>query len=266
MIKARTVISKNNRVVVFDSEASLEEGLNTGTFSPPWGIGTKGLKFVWAAESPAGEFISEEAQAVLDRMTGLTPTERQAIINFVNQEAADGNWALVDEFYSFGLAGANALVGFIAKTATNNGAVLSVDGATFAGAENIGSDIDASLLTNYSLDNAMVGVFVVQTLDSGSGGNFPYGARGAGNDRIEIQSALGQAVNAGQQNPFTETLRNNLLRLGTRVNNTQSSGNDNGVGAGLRTSTSVGIPTTPISIGALNNNGALGNYMNGKIA
>ena len=104
---------------------------------------------------------SPEAQAVLDRMTGLTATEKNAIVSFVDQENTDGNWGLYDEFYCFSLAGANALVGFIAKTATNNGATFDINGATFAGAEDINSNFN--LLNdgvNYTKDNALIGAFI----------------------------------------------------------------------------------------------------------
>lgn len=103
--------------------------------------------------------VSEEAQYVLDRMTGLTAIEETAIINFVDQENDDGNWGLYDEFFCFALGGANALVGFKTKTATNNGATFDVNGAnTVAGFinSNYNPSVDG---VNWQLLDAMFGMF-----------------------------------------------------------------------------------------------------------
>ena len=164
-------VSKGNRIAVFSSEQELEDALNTATFSEPWGVKFARKGFVFGAESPEGEIISQEAQEVLDRMTGLTAQEHQAIINFVNQESAslgNGNWALIDEFFCFSLAGAtNPLIGFITKTATNNGAVLSIEGAEFdANSDFIDFNFTPSVDgVNFQQNNALLMAYIVEFIN-----------------------------------------------------------------------------------------------------
>ena len=103
--------SKNNRVFIFFSEKQLEDALNSAVLSPTWGVASKAGNFVFAVNDADDEIISEEAQDVLDRMnlTDLTSIERTAIITFVNAMSlslGNGDWALIDEFFSFGLTGA----------------------------------------------------------------------------------------------------------------------------------------------------------------
>ena len=124
------------QVFTFASEQALEDALNTATITGKFAITAKGAKFTIHITDQTGQIISEEAQAVLDRLEGLSATEEQAIIDFVNAESeslGNSNWRLIDEFYCFSLGGANALTGFIAKTAINNGAVLSIEGAATDG-------------------------------------------------------------------------------------------------------------------------------------
>ena len=73
-------------------------------------------------------------------------------------------------------------------------------------------------------------------------------------------------VNAGQVTVFSNNISNNLLRIGTRINSTQISGYDNGVIESTTSSTSVGVPVLDVAIGALNNNGTIGNFWNGTIS
>ena len=78
--------------------------------------------------------FSPEAQAVIDRMTGLTNDEKNAIATFVDAEVLNGNWALIDEFWCFKLiTEANSLISWKTKIATNNGAVHGGSGFTFNG-------------------------------------------------------------------------------------------------------------------------------------
>lgn len=193
--------SINSRVVVFASEKQMEDALNGATLPANWGVKSKGGKFVWAQDDTIGKIISAEAQAVLDRMTGLTATEEDAIITFVNAESAslgNGNWAFIDEFFSFSLNATDRLTGFIAKTATNNGATFDINGATFAGAENISTNFNPSVDgVNYVLNNSMSGVFLKEFTDLVSDIQDILNGNAL---RIRLQAALGRyrgKINSG---------------------------------------------------------------------
>lgn len=109
--------------------------------------------------------FSAEAQAVIDLMTGLTGTEKNAIATFVDAEVLNGNWnSNYDEFYCFGLVTeANALVGWKGiKTATNNGATKTANGFVFDGTSdwinsNWAPSVDG---VKFTLDDALSGVFL----------------------------------------------------------------------------------------------------------
>lgn len=116
--------------------------------------------------------FSPEAQAVINRMTGLTTDEENAIAAFVDAEVLNTNWALIDEFWCFGLVTeANALTGWLNKTATNNGATkvstgFSLDGSTDWINTNFTPSIDG---INYILNDALFGAYV--KTDNNPGGS-----------------------------------------------------------------------------------------------
>ena len=113
----------------YRNKAGIEGTLTTIEIgSSPGGVGGN-----WPSVG-GGSSASPEAQAVLDRMTGLTETETSAIIALVDAEVAASNWGLIDEFFSLSLSGANALKGFKTKTATAvNAPVHSINGYDFNG-------------------------------------------------------------------------------------------------------------------------------------
>lgn len=156
-------------VLTFRSEERLEYAMNNIVNLPDplqYRIVAKG-GFFTLINLNGDDFISPEAQAVLDRMTGLTAIERDAIIKLVNNEGetlGNGNYSHWDEFFALSLVTgnpANALTGFKAKTAVNNGAILDINGATFAGTEWIDSNYNPSVDgVNYQLDDVQVEAFV----------------------------------------------------------------------------------------------------------
>ncbi len=108
--------------------------------------------------------VSPEAQAVLDRMTGLSQTEIDAIIVFVNAEVVNGNWALIDEFWCFGLTSeANALTGFFSITAINNGATKTSKGFDFVNGDYVDTNFNlSSASVNYELDDALIEIYLYE--------------------------------------------------------------------------------------------------------
>lgn len=109
---------------------------------------------------------SAAAQAVIDRMSGLAAGEADAIAVFVDAEVANGNWALIDEFFCFGLTSeANALTGWISKTATNNGATKVSTGFSFVSASSQYIDSNFNPSTdgnNYTLNDALIGSYIYE--------------------------------------------------------------------------------------------------------
>jgi len=102
---------------------------------------------------------SPEAALVLARYTGLTDRETFAICRFVNASALNGNWALIDEAYPLSLyTEANALIAMKAKTAINNGGVLSAGlGFYIDGVNNVDTDFDeVNDSVNYALQDGYI--------------------------------------------------------------------------------------------------------------
>ena len=259
---------ENDNCVLLRDEKRLEAFLENTILPTTWNIKNKGGMYVYAGLD--GIFITPAAQAVLARVPTATDIEKSAIIHFVNAEALNGNWALIDEFFSFGLEGANALVGWIAKTATNNGAVLSINGATFSGAEWIDSNyIPQTDRINMSLNNAMVGVFIneynnptdavmgffsVNTSNRLGMANF-LGAPGI---RAEMNDAGGLVAG--------ENVQSNKLFVGARLNSSaQVRAYKDGVQLGTGSRVSTSFSTLEMYIGAQNNSGTASWFMNGGL-
>lgn len=260
-------ISKNNRVAVFDSEQELENSLNNGTYSDPWGVACKGGKFVWAAESPAGEFITPEAQAVLDRMSGLTATERQSIINYVNAEVTASNWAQVDEFFAFGLSGVNALTGFIAKTATNNGAThVPTQGFDFDGASNfINTNFNPSIDgSNYQLDRGQAEAYTTTGDDIGATRHL-FGAFD-NTQRVRLQVGNGKNVsfnaNTNVNTAGNDIASDTLAGLHSSANVLNYTENGQILGTGANTPTA--LPASVVHVG--NSPNVASNFWIGNVA
>lgn len=91
--------------------------------------------------------FSPEAQAVIDRMTGLTGNEQNAIATFVDAEVLNGNWDLIDDYFCFALTSeANSLTGFKLKTASKVGTVTH----SSKGFETGDGTIDSYIESNYN--------------------------------------------------------------------------------------------------------------------
>ena len=190
---------------------------------------------------------TSEAQAVINRMSGLTALEESSIRDFVNAEVASGNYALYDEFYCFGLGGTNALTGFKSKTATAvNAPTFDVNGATFDGATNyIDSNFNPSTdAVNYSLDNALAGAFVKEAAPDG-GFNSLIGISGV--DTFLITDTNTNAINlypnaASPIVVLSETIQAGNLYMGSRVSNSQSDIYKNGVSVASGVGASTVLP------------------------
>ena len=176
-------VSINGRVAILDSEQELEDALNGATLPSDWNVLFKGSKFLWAGID--GTIISVEAQAVLDAMPQpLTNANETAIINFVNSQSAsigNGNWALMDAFAAFNLADdKNAGFDWIRETgyAVDASVVHSPGiGFVFNGTT---AFIDSGFNPvvdgiNYTVNDAQMGIFIVEDLMPSSGLFIPAG-------------------------------------------------------------------------------------------
>jgi len=166
-------ISPKGRVAVLSDEQALEDALNNDFTLPSlFKISAKGAKFnVFGIN---GAITSPEVTDALNRYTGLTQTEIDAITVFVTAEVANGNWgtnasnytdSLYDCFFLFALGtAAQALTDMhqvLKLTAVNNGATKVSDGFSFT---NINTFVDSaynptSQGVNYSQNSALAGGF-----------------------------------------------------------------------------------------------------------
>lgn len=208
----------------------------------------------------AGGF-SPEAQAVINRMTGLTDNEKTYISTFVDAEVANGNWTLIDEFWCFGLVtAANALVGWISKTATNNGATKTANGFSFNGTSdyidsNYNPNVDS---INYVQDDAMIEAYMYSTSSEG----VLMGALAGENVQMR-QRTTGQFFNSGT---FNQSVAIQALDLASfsRINSTNVTVRKNGVTEATPAIVSTGIPTGSFYIGARSGGTAL--YFGGVLS
>ena len=89
--------------------------------------------------------FSDDACAVIDRMTEPTEIQQNSIATFVDAEVLNGNYELTDEFFCLSLGATNGLVGFKSKTAVKSGTVVfDINGANYAGAGRIDTNWDNS--------------------------------------------------------------------------------------------------------------------------
>lgn len=217
---------------------------------------------------------STEAQAVIDRMLGLTSTQETAIKTFVDAEVSAGNWSLTDEFWCLCLGFPNALIGFKSFTATNNGAAFDVGGALFNGSTQfIDSVITPSTdLTQASLNDIDVQCFVKENYDT-SDVVIPFGSKDS-NHRIwtyqrNSVNTLAYSINANSNSAYNAPqmfFQDETLYGISRENSSSQSLLIDGLQVDLEADVSTGIPTESIFIGCYNNNGAAQSHINAKIS
>lgn len=80
-----------------------------------------------------GVSYSADAQLVLDRYSGLTATQSDAIAAYVDREVLAGRHSTMYETYIPALGATNGLIAFKTKTAINNGASFDSHGSVFDG-------------------------------------------------------------------------------------------------------------------------------------
>ncbi len=209
--------------------------------------------------------FSPEAQAVIDRMTGLTAGEKNAIAVFVDAEVINGNWALIDEFWCFGLTTeANALKGWFAKTATNNGATKVSTGFSFNGTTDY-VDSNFNLNTDgvkYTLNDALLGCYLYEHTVDG----MMFGAR-SGSDFARMHTVgTAMIVNSDGNRSGLDT-ENRELSVIIRDSSTNTDHYIDGVlAASPATQTSTAIPNNNNYIGCYNNQGSPDIFLNGIIS
>lgn len=220
---------------------------------------------VW---SIGGDSISSEAQAVLDRLIGLTNEEESYIATFVDAEVSNGNWALIDEFFFF----PSGLIGFKSLTATNQGGTLSANGIEFDGSTQYlqSGFIASSHGGNYSLNNALVGGWIYDNQSAGANDRV-FGAVDGVPERTQMYWAGGTTFRCGvNQAPDSSFTNGNFVDKesyymtaeGSNATTFIKGGNLVGSAAIAKTT----MPTTEIYIGARNNNGSDADHWDGIIS
>lgn len=178
----------------------------------------------------------------------LTTIEQSALTNFVLAEEADNNFDKYDEFFAFGLSGSNALRGFKGKVATNNGAVLSVEGATFAGAEYIDSNFTPSVDgVNYKTSEGIIGTFI-KTNEQFANGRMFGGQEGFAVQLREDGNSYSMNGSNLTRAGANEYNANELVIASLQPNNQEVY--TNGVQSWFGNRTGMGVPTGHFNVGA----------------
>ena len=208
--------------------------------------------------------FSPEAQAVINRMTGLTNDEKNAIATFVDAEVLNGNYALYDEFWCYGLTtAANALTGWLTKTATNNGATKTVNGFSFDGITdyvdtNFTPSIDAVKFTS---SDCLAGAYQYQKIGDGC----VFGSFQSAPNRVT--QLFNFSINAAAINaPIgidSGILADNTLAVLSRPDNKLYK---NGVSANMLSATEAALTSIPFYVGCRNSNGSPANFSGGVIS
>lgn len=109
-----------------------------------------------------GVSYSSEAQLVLDRYSGLTSTQSDAIADYVDREVAASRHSTMHETYIPALGATNGLIAFKTKTAINQGASFDAHGSVFNGANYIDLNWIPSIDGVASLDDLYIYVYMYE--------------------------------------------------------------------------------------------------------
>ena len=193
----------------------------------------------------------------------LTPTETAAITKFVQAEINNNNWYKYDSFYCFSLSDPlNALFDWKRQvSATNNGATLDINGATFNGAEWVNSNYTPITdVINYKQDDAFAGIFFKDNASTVQD-TYIFGTSKslAGAAKLKAQptsEGVRGSLNASGEINFNGSgfLSNSLYILNREVNNLTRIYINGVMSGGESTAISDGIPTTPYIIGNADSN------------
>lgn len=260
-------ISPKGRVAVLSDEKALQDGLNNDFVLPSlFKIDSKGGKYnVFGIN---GVIRSQEAADALNRFTGLTQTEIDAITVFVTAEVLNGNWgtnaatyadSLYDAFWCFALTTeANALIDMhqvLKLTAVNNGATKVSDGFSFDAVDDFidmkyNPNVDG---VNVSLNDMTMGVFVKVDTNNYAAQKSIFGGFTAG-DILRWQQRIGQyrpSINSAGNVAVVATpnLTDSLIML-RRVSSTDADPFINGVIQAKAADTSGSLSNEDIVVGA----------------
>jgi hypothetical protein len=149
----------------------------------------------------------QESRKVMERMQSLSGLERAAIDQFVRGCIADGNWALLDEFYCFVLNGTDWLTGWKAHTATTQGSVTRTSNGAQCNntASHLNTNVVPSAGPNFTLSNAEAGVFIQAAPDWGTGNV----------DFMGVETAAASRLRWRHRGTDTNDLRNSCNRSAT---------------------------------------------------
>lgn len=206
-------------------------------------------------------FISNEAQLVLDRMSNLTPDQESAIINFVDEEVAAGNWALIEEFWCHALGSVNSLIGFKKTQSTNSGASFDNTGALFTGGHiKTGFTPSTDVLIG-GLNNLSEMIYIVENNEVQTGAAYASGVR-QGVNSLSMRNqggsgSIGYTVNstgAGSHTTGSGFVANTLY-ASKRDNAATIEIFANGVEVDDENVAVKGLPSLEVYIGAWNYNG-----------
>jgi hypothetical protein len=147
---------------------------------------------------------STEAQAVLNRMTGLVGNEQYAIERFVDTLVASGDWANLYDVWAFKLNATDYLKGFNGRDMTVNGSPVHTPGTglAFGSIDYLSAPFAPSDLETWNSTGACVGGWILSNVGGDTGNHDIFGAinngseyymRHRGSDTTDVQAILGSS-------------------------------------------------------------------------
>jgi len=272
--EVRRVIGDGNNIIFFGEEFTKQEQATVSgeeyqivTFYDGLGVVVNVLQGTPVVPS----IYSPTATAVIDRMTSLTTTEKDAIASFVDSQASaeggSGNWELLDNIYLpvFDNETSN-LTGWKNNALVKNGTVtVQKGGYVFANAGQLDSAVVS--LSNYTQNDALAGFFsVVGTSDLIEGvfgiDNGALLSLHSGIDTIRITAAFNAGSGSITGQPVDDIIDDTIYHL---VRDNSSTYDFYAGGSNLQTisKTTTGVPSGVLTIGNYQTTG--GNQYNGTI-
>jgi hypothetical protein len=221
---------------------------------------------------------SSDAEAVFSNLpNALTNDEKDGINTFVNASVASGNWAQYDYFFGFFLDDAtNALTDWKtgltatavnAPTHTANQGYLA-NGTTQYVNTNINPSTDS---TNFVLDDAHIGCYVYDNLDTGANKMLFGSAVGGSSVYTQFYQNTNINLRFNNTNPTTQYFSDSYFVDNSRYNAVRGGASDvdfykNGTKLVDGTVSSTSIPNTNLFTLAQSNNGTAAGFINASVS
>ena len=139
--------------------------------------------------------FSQEAQAVFNNMSALSPSEKASIATFVDQQVDVGNWRLIDEMYCFALNETDSLTGFkrYANAVSDSGMTHSAGAGytaelsdSYINSNIIPATLAAESSKNFAINDAMASVYLHEAALVGNETYALFGAYDSRSDTTEF--------------------------------------------------------------------------------